>query len=63
MITTSFDPEADAFYVRLSPKGTKIAETHDVDSRVLLDIDETSRVIGLEILNVRSRDIANAAAA
>jgi uncharacterized protein YuzE len=63
MITTSYDPEADALYVRLSPKGTKVAETREVESGVLLDIDAGGRVIGVEILNVRSRDTANAAAA
>jgi len=63
MITTSYDPEADALYVRLSPKGTKVAETREVEDGVLLDIDGDGRVIGVEILHVRSRNSASAAAA
>ena len=32
MISTSYDPEADAFYVRIAPKGTPVAETREVDT-------------------------------
>ncbi len=63
MITTSYDPEADALYVRLSPKGTAITETYEVEPGVMLDIDSAGRTVGIEILNVRSRDASQAVTA
>ncbi len=63
MITTSYDPEADALYVRLAPKGTGIIDTREVEPGVLLDLDTAGRVVGIEILNVRSRDTTQAVAA
>lgn len=59
MISTTYDPEADALYVRLAPKGTKVAETREVEPGVMLDLDGTGKVIGIEILDVRSRTDAS----
>ncbi|HZH46269.1 MAG TPA: DUF2283 domain-containing protein [Roseococcus sp.] len=55
MIPTSYDPEADAFYVRIAPKGTPVAETREVQPGVLLDLDAAGQVIGIEVLDVRRR--------
>jgi uncharacterized protein YuzE len=58
MITTSYDPEADAMYVRIAPKGTEIAGTREVEPGVILDMDASGKVIGIEVLGVRARSIA-----
>jgi uncharacterized protein YuzE len=55
MITTSYDPDADALYVRLAPKGTAIAETREVEPGIMLDMDEAGRLVGIEVLNMRLR--------
>jgi uncharacterized protein YuzE len=55
MISTSYDPEADAMYVRLAPKGVAIAETREVQPGVMLDLDADGRLVGIEILGVRAR--------
>jgi uncharacterized protein YuzE len=55
MISTSYDPEADAFYVRIAPKGTPVAETREVQPVVMLDLDAAGQVIGIEVLDVRRR--------
>jgi len=55
MITTSYDPEADALYVRLAPKGTEIKETREVDPGVMLDFSPDGQLVGIEVLAVRSR--------
>lgn len=55
MITTSYDPEADALYVRFAPKGLSIAETRELEPGILLDVDAGGRLVGIEVLSVRSR--------
>lgn len=55
MITTSYNPDADALYVRLAPKGTAIAETREVEPGIMLDMDEAGRLVGIEVLNMRLR--------
>jgi uncharacterized protein YuzE len=55
MIKTSYDPEADAMFIWLAPEGTKSAETREVSPGVMLDYDGTGRLIGIEVLDVRSR--------
>lgn len=54
-MTTTYDPQADAAYVRLAPKGTKIKSTREVEPGVILDLDPDGRLVGIEVLNVRSR--------
>ncbi len=53
--TTTYDPEADAAYVRLAPEDTPIATTREVAPGVILDLDAQGRLVGIEVLNVRSR--------
>lgn len=55
MITTSYDPDADALYVRFAPKGTAIADTREVEPGIMLDMDDTSRLVGIEVLSMRLR--------
>ncbi len=62
MIRTSYDREADAFYVRMAPKGTRVADIREVEDGVLMDFDERGVVIGIEILGVRARASLPAAA-
>jgi uncharacterized protein YuzE len=55
MITTSYDPDADALYVRFAPKGTAIADTREVEPGIMLDMDEAGRLVGIEVLSMRLR--------
>jgi uncharacterized protein YuzE len=55
MISTTYDPEADALYVRVAPKGTPIAETREVQPGVMLDLDPAGQLVGIEVLGVKSR--------
>ena len=41
--------------VRLSPKGTQIAATREVEPGVMLDLDDAGRLVGIEVLGVRAR--------
>lgn len=52
----SYDPEADAFYARFAPDATPIAETREVVPGVMLDLDATGNLVGVEVLSVRLRD-------
>ena len=63
MITTSYDPEADAMFVRFSPEGAKSVRTEEVSPGVVLDFDEAGRLIGIEVLDVRERMAATTKAA
>lgn len=55
MITTSYDPEADAFSLWLAPPGTVSARTEEVAPGVMLDFDESGQLLGIEVLQVRAR--------
>ena len=64
MITTTYDPEADALYVYLASRDAKALDTREVAPGVMLDFDASGQVIGIEVLSVRARDsLAPAAAA
>jgi uncharacterized protein YuzE len=58
MIRTSYDPDADAFYVRFGPADAEIAETREVGPGVILDLDGEGAVMGIEVLAVRQRQAA-----
>jgi len=53
---TSCDPEADAFYARFAPESTEIAETREAAPGVMLDLDASGNLVGVEVLSVRLRD-------
>ncbi|MBY0337690.1 MAG: DUF2283 domain-containing protein [Acetobacteraceae bacterium] len=55
MIATTYDPEADALYVRIAPKGAPVAETREVQPGVMLDYDDAGRLVGIEVLDVERR--------
>lgn len=63
MITTSYDPDADALYVRFAPKGTAIADTREVEPGIMLDMDSTGRLVGIEVLSMHLRTNQSAPAA
>ncbi|WP_301101454.1 DUF2283 domain-containing protein [Propionivibrio sp.] len=49
-----YDPEADALYVRLGEQ--KITESEQVQPGVILDFDESGKVVGVEILSASKRE-------
>ena len=55
MMRTSYDPEADAIFLWFGPEGTTSARTEEVAPGILLDYDESGRVIGVEVLDVIQR--------
>lgn len=61
MITTTYDPEADALYVYLAARDAKALDTREVAPGVMLDFDARGQVIGIEVLSVRARDNAGLA--
>ena len=48
-----YDPTADALYVRLNEN--KILESEQVQPGIVLDFDESGKVVGVEILAVSKR--------
>ncbi|MCX5727679.1 MAG: DUF2283 domain-containing protein [Nitrospirae bacterium] len=48
-----FDEKADALYLRLDE--SKIVESEEVQPGIVLDYNEESQVVGIEILRVKSR--------
>ena len=48
-----FDEKADALYLRLDE--SKIVESEEVQPGIMLDYNEESQVVGIEILRVKSR--------
>ena len=55
MMRTSYDPEADALFVWFVPEGARVARTEEVAPGIILDFDESDRVIGIEVLDVSER--------
>jgi uncharacterized protein YuzE len=55
MMRTSYDPAADAFYARFAPDGTPIAETKEVAPGVMIDLDASGHLVGVEVLSVAAR--------
>lgn len=62
MISTTYDPEADAMYVRIGPKDAQVADTREIEPGVMLDVDASGRIVGIEVLGVRARSVEPAAA-
>ena len=52
---TTYDPEADAAYLRLAPESIAVAATREVSPGIILDLDAEGRLVGIEVLNVTSR--------
>lgn len=49
-----YDPAVDALYVRLGEQ--TIVESEQVQPGVILDFDESGKVVGVEILSASKRD-------
>ncbi len=47
------DKEADAIYIELSSKA--FASNRKIDNQTIIDLDEESNIIGIELLNVSKR--------
>jgi uncharacterized protein YuzE len=60
MIRTSYDPIADAMFVWLAPEGATTVETAEIAPGIMFDYDAAGKVIGIEVLDVRSRVTQNA---
>jgi uncharacterized protein YuzE len=60
MITTTYDREADALYVRFAPEDTTIQDTREVAPGILLDVGTNGAVVGIEVLSVSLREGASA---
>ena len=62
---TEHDLQADALYIQLGPDGTKAEETREIAPGVMLDLDASGELIGIEITSVSRRGVglplANAA--
>ncbi len=55
MMRTSYDPEADACYARFVPEGAPVAETVETADGVMIDLDASGQMIGIEVLSIRLR--------
>lgn len=51
----TYDQDAEAFYARFAPDGTRIAETKEVAPNVTIDLDDRGNLVGFEVLHVRLR--------
>ena len=49
----TYDPDADAMYVRLTNE--KFSKTKIIDNNTILDLDKKGEVIGIELLFVSRR--------
>jgi uncharacterized protein YuzE len=49
----TFDKEADAVYIEVSEG--KFASNKKMDNETILDLDESGKIIGIELLNVSKR--------
>ena len=49
----TFDKEADAMYIEIS--GEDFATNRKIDDETILDLDESGKIIGIELLNVSTR--------
>lgn len=48
-----YDPDVDALYVRLAD--SKVIESEEVQPGIVLDFDESGKVVGVEVLNAGKR--------
>ncbi len=63
MISTNYDAEADAIYVRIAPMEAKVLDTREIEPGVMLDLDANGHIIGIEILSARARSMGTKIAA
>ena len=63
MISTTYDPDADAMFIRFAATDVKSVRTEEVSPGVMLDFADDGRMIAIEVLNVHDRMVAPAKAA
>lgn len=57
-MTSHYDSDADALYVRFSDG--RVEESEEVAPGVILDFDDQHRIVALEVLNARDKMAAGA---
>jgi uncharacterized protein YuzE len=60
MIQTSYDPEADVMNIKFGPSDARSDGSQEVAPGVFLEFDVNEQPIGLEIISVRRRALAEA---
>lgn len=50
-----YDPKADAAYIYLTEKKSKVAETKELSDEIFVDYDSEGRPLGIEIIGVKGR--------
>ena len=50
-----YDPKADAAYIYLVDKKTKVAETKELTDEIFVDYDKEGKPLGIEIIGVKDR--------
>ena len=50
--TVTYDPEANAAYIRFSPE--PIRESEEVSAGIVLDYDADGRIVGMEVMDARA---------
>lgn len=63
MMTTTYDPEADAMFIRFAAQDVRSVRTEEVSPGVMLDFAEDGRLIAIEVLDVGNRMAPTARAA
>jgi uncharacterized protein YuzE len=61
--TATHDAKADAIAVWFAPDGVRSVESEEVAPGLVLDYDESGRVVGVELLNVQALVAAKSKAA
>ena len=57
MFDVSYDPEVDAAYVRIENK--IVLESEEIADGIILDYDDHSEIIGVELLGIKMIDPQN----
>ena len=54
----TFDPCAEAVYIRIAKSNTKIYKTREIQKdRILIDIDRKGNILGIEVLWVQKLNL------
>ena len=48
----TYDPEANAAYIRFSPE--QVEESEEVSAGIVLDYDADGRIVGIEVMDARA---------
>ena len=55
MISTTYDPDADATFIRFAAADVRSMRTEEVSPGVMLDFADDGRMIAIEVLDVQGR--------